>query len=609
MVDKGQDIVIIESSDSDSNDEVQVMETIPKQSMTSDGTSLCPDCGKHVPIHHLPIHLGRCKKVSKVNVDVVTHTTSRKKKFKEEDKSTTDVPIVEESSLSYLASLLPSWSKKHLKGLLKSNNNDVSQAYEAVSQLSIDDPDALPLSYRDAILLHSQEETNDIEENNHLSLNAPIQKKSRSSLDSHSSHSRSSSSSSSPPLTQSTSPYPCFRTHAFRLFQSLGVSQEQNHNCISLKSLIPNNKRLTSIVIFNMMIDWDCLVEEIPALGQLSGNQITIIHGEGMLNSARGLPHGVKLHSPPLPDYGSHHSKGMLCFFHPSSHSSSTSSCVDCGSSTCTIPSTAYLAVIITTANFIHSDLKLKTNGVWSTILPKKSSSSRSSSSSSTPLEFEEDLTRYFNHYNRRAKEVIFDPSCFKEYSFNHLRGVKLIASAPGCDRSKFGRDFGVHQGREAWHWGHLSLRQTTAKLQAKTRYQLGKVQSTHALCQFTSMGNISEKWLAGQFLDAMLGEQSTSLARYGASAKKPKNGWLSQVHARIEFVVPTVEDVRTSVEGYAAGVSIPLPSKNMDRDWVRPLFHRYGTKDEARNRSMPHIKTFCCYDTISSSSSSSSSR
>lgn len=33
-----------------------------------------------------------------------------------------------------------------------------------------------------------------------------------------------------------------------------------------------------------------------------------------------------------------------------------------------------------------------------------------------------------------------------------------------------------------------------------------------------------------------------------------------------LELVVPTVEQMRCSIEGYSAGGMIPLPAKNMDR-------------------------------------------
>jgi hypothetical protein len=154
------------------------------------------------------------------------------------------------------------------------------------------------------------------------------------------------------------------------------------------------------------------------------------------------------LHRPSLPQFGSHHSKGMLCFFNAVNGGGDGGVCGGgggggvcdkCGESGCLRPSGAYLAVIITTANYIHSDLKLTTNGVWCKCFPLKhqqSSSSSSSSTSSTSLgdlrrvikptsdccEFEDDLCRYFDIYNKRAHKRIVDIDMIRNYDFSRLR-------------------------------------------------------------------------------------------------------------------------------------------------------------------------------------------
>jgi hypothetical protein len=48
-----------------------------------------------------------------------------------------------------------------------------------------------------------------------------------------------------------------------------------------------------------------------------------------------------------------------------------------------------------------------------------------------------------------------------------------------------------------------------------------------------------------------------------------PKQGWMSLVKDKVqslEFVVPTVEQVRSCVAGYASGGHIPFNAKNIER-------------------------------------------
>jgi len=88
-----------------------------------------------------------------------------------------------------------------------------------------------------------------------------------------------------------------------------------------------------------------------------------------------------------------------------------------------------------------------------------------------------------------------------------------------------------------------------------------------------------------------------------------PKGGWKSPVP--LEFVIPTVEKVRCSTEGYPGGASIPIPYKNICRDWVRPLLRHYGDGAgtlRGRGRTLPHIKSYVAYSPPDPPSSASSS-
>mmetsp|Transcript_59470 Transcript_59470/g.134628 ORF Transcript_59470/g.134628 Transcript_59470/m.134628 type:complete len:479 (+) Transcript_59470:377-1813(+) len=263
--------------------------------------------------------------------------------------------------------------------------------------------------------------------------------------------------------------------------------------------------------------------------------------------------------------------------------------------------------------------------------------------------------------------EDVVDAQRLRGYDFSHLRGVKLIASAPGPTA------MGVHSGPGVWNWGHLGLRRALADLLGRPPPQVpgaaaapGRSGSAgggsggeskpsrwnpdppapglRLALQFTSLGSVAEKTLCGQLADSFLGRfaarGAADLARYGKALKPPSaspassgggakgggprgGGWRPPLP--LELVVPTAEQVRRSTEGYAGGASIPLPTKNVAKEAYRQggrnacQLAQYGGGAGAlgRSRTLPHIKTYCLYELESpadpgdrgaSSSSSSSS-
>lgn len=60
-----------------------------------------------------------------------------------------------------------------------------------------------------------------------------------------------------------------------------------------------------------------------------------------------------------------------------------------------------------------------------------------------------------------------------------------------------------------------------------------------------------------------------------------------------LRIIWPSSEDVRNSLEGWAAGCSIPCPSKNM-KPFLRKFLYKWSAVEvSGRGRAMPHIK---CY-------------
>jgi tyrosyl-DNA phosphodiesterase-1 len=56
---------------------------------------------------------------------------------------------------------------------------------------------------------------------------------------------------------------------------------------------------------------------------------------------------------------------------------------------------------------------------------------------------------------------------------------------------------------------------------------------------------------------------------------------------AGLQLIWPTVEEVRGSVEGWAAGVSIPGSSKNITKDFLQRYYHKWGGEMAGRQHAM----------------------
>ena len=268
--------------------------------------------------------------------------------------------------------------------------------------------------------------------------------------------------------------------------------------------------------------------------------------------------------------YGVHHSKIFLVGF------------------------TDRLRVVIHTANLRHCDIHLKSQASYSQDFPLKTNES------STTSTFEEDLASYFRTYQydkqrtwQQGKPPQSLVDCLSSYDFSSAQ-VVLISSTPGYHN--------VSPSLPADLRGHLKLRgairehcrNVTETPSSPSNDEL----TSPIICQFSSMGSLSAPYLR-QLQDSM----------DIASAQRPKdarpgNNYKNKPLA-LRLVYPTPEEVRTSVEGYRGGASVPGTVKNVTKAFLRPLYYRWGA-DAGVNESssssssslfmsqyVPHIKTF----------------
>ncbi|XP_065879228.1 tyrosyl-DNA phosphodiesterase 1 [Euphorbia lathyris] len=330
----------------------------------------------------------------------------------------------------------------------------------------------------------------------------------------------------------------------FRLMKVQGLPAWANTSCVSINDVIKGD--ILFAVLSNYMVEMDWLMSACPTLKQVP--HVLVIHGEGdgtLEVMQRSKPAHWILHKPPLPiSFGTHHSKAMLLVYPRG------------------------VRIIVHTANLIHVDWNNKSQGLWMQDFPWKDEKNQPKGCG-----FENDLIDYLSALKWREFAVnlpllgkfTINPSFFKKFDYSNA-AVRLIASVPG-----------YHTGANLKKWGHMKLWNVLQECTFAKEFK-----NSPLAYQFSSLGSLDEKWMT---------ELATSLSSGLAEDKTP----LGLGEARI--IWPTVEDVRCSLEGYAAGSCIPSPFKNVEKAFLKKYWSKWKGTPTGRCRAMPHIKTFTRYN------------
>ncbi|KAM7506215.1 hypothetical protein LguiB_005119 [Lonicera macranthoides] len=330
----------------------------------------------------------------------------------------------------------------------------------------------------------------------------------------------------------------------FRLMRVQGLPGWANTNAVTIRDVIQGDVLIA--VLSNYMVDMDWLNSACPTLKKVP--HVLVIHGESddkLEYMERSKPANWIMHKPPLPiSYGTHHSKAMLLVY---PHG---------------------VRVIVHTANLIHVDWNNKSQGLWMQDFPWKDQSGSSKVSG-----FESDLIDYlsalklleFNASLPGRGNFKINASFFKKFDYSSAT-VRLIASVPG-----------YHSGANLKKWGHMKLRSVLQECIFDKEFKKSPL-----IYQFSSLGSLDEKWMS-EFAFSM--SSGVSEDRMPLGLGEPLIIW------------PTVEDVRCSLEGYAAGSCIPSPQKNVEREFLKKYWAKWKANHTGRSRAMPHIKTFTRYN------------
>ncbi|XP_054626528.1 tyrosyl-DNA phosphodiesterase 1 isoform X3 [Dunckerocampus dactyliophorus] len=314
-------------------------------------------------------------------------------------------------------------------------------------------------------------------------------------------------------------------TFRFYLNKVTGLDRKYNSGALHIRDILsPLFGTLKGSVQFNYCFDIAWMVEQYPA--DFRDRPVLIVHGDKreakarLVQQAQPFPH-VRFCQAKLDiAFGTHHTKMMLLWYEEG------------------------FRVVILTSNLIRADWYQKTQGMWMSPLFPRLPQGSSDTSGESPTFFKRDLLEYLASY--RAPELEEWIQRIREHDLSHTR-VYLVGSIPGR-----------YVGPDMERWGHLRLR----KLLYEHARPVPGEDRWAVVGQFSSIGSMGadkSKWLAGEF--------QRTLTTLGKSSLRPD--------PPVHLLYPSVEDVRTSLEGYPAGGSLPYSIQTAQKQlWLHSYFH-----------------------------------
>lgn len=292
--------------------------------------------------------------------------------------------------------------------------------------------------------------------------------------------------------------------------------------------------------------------------------------------------------------YGVHHTKMFLMGYHDEAEHR------------------AMCRVVVHTANLLEGDIEYKTQGAYCQEFPLKKSNvddgkqqrnhdntvhqvvnpykkprmekgGERKSNNAWPFDdeeencpFEEDLITYLESYLYRTRQSWCNASSsrpvsasstnngflsdtpmswlqlIRQYDYSTAYAI-LIPSVPGRHKRNVYDNFGYLKLRQA------IIQSTTFNQRHQSQHNDKRTAQTPApiICQISSIGSLNEKWL-DQFLSAIDSPTTQVLdpireVSTGGKSKRVEDNRMP-LSSRLKIIWPTMEEIRTSIEGYRGG-------------------------------------------------------
>mmetsp|Transcript_1424 Transcript_1424/g.3377 ORF Transcript_1424/g.3377 Transcript_1424/m.3377 type:complete len:522 (-) Transcript_1424:338-1903(-) len=382
------------------------------------------------------------------------------------------------------------------------------------------------------------------------------------------------------------------------------------------------NRAFHWLVITSFLLDVEYLFEELPEIikyqkvivyyGSVEGNSMQAMRQwEQVLGNSGKTVEFIRLvpsdppysATNPLPfklPYGVHHSKFFLSGYEEE------------GKHMCRIG--------IHSANLRRSDIERKTQGIYVQDFPAKAPKKQAAAAvnpykrakvdeDDDLRQFEDDLITYMESYRYYVRgQIWFSPSTtqsggltdrshsiltlLRRYDFSCAYAV-LVPSVPGYHQARDMPKFGYYKI-------HKAVKNARSGRAGSNQSSSGETETPKPIIfQVSSLGTIQNRWLIKLLAAIDSNCHRNDPSTYLPAGKSIPQGKTPPLETRMKLVWPTVEEVRTCVEGYAGGGAIPGTTEKLDKDFLLPLYHRWSNPDTnilgplRTARYAPHIKTF----------------
>ncbi|RYH30366.1 hypothetical protein EON65_05415 [archaeon] len=328
----------------------------------------------------------------------------------------------------------------------------------------------------------------------------------------------------------------------FYLTKVCGIENPYNNNSLSFQDLICQDEHnpIDEACFMNYMMDLSWMVSLCPFLLTC---KTLIVHG----STVEQLRHPNWIISKVdmgMERYGTHHSKMAFLFY------------------------STGVRIVITTANFIPEDFSFRTQATYVQDFPPKASSEVAGS------EFEQSLVDYLDKVSvseRAQQRLVGICQRLRAYDFTAAE-VTLVASVPGRHTTH----------KDKWGLGKLCKELSKAD-SCGDRWRDYKL-----VMQCSSLGS--------------MGPEGKLLHDYARRMMCPQSAKKASVED-FELVWPTVECVRTSLQGYESGNSLPCNTKTLYRADGKNLLPGFANRlyqwdglVSGRERATPHMKCYFRY-------------